>query len=210
VPQRGQLVLSRLGRDREGSAIVEFAMVLPALLTLFLGTFVMSDTLSCYRKVTVAARSLADLVSRSVSPSSTPTTATLTTYLNAAQLTMTPFSATYTTLEVDELRVCDATHAYVAWSQAQSGGSASTPSLTAGTVVTIPTSMITTPMIPTSPDGTDVCSNTTPAANRTVVGTAGGYLMLGRVNYAYQPVYSFASMARYNVTDQIYMIPRLN
>jgi len=65
-------------------------------------------------------------------------------------------------------------------------------------------------MIPTSPDGSNVCSNTTPAANRTLVGTAGGYLLLGRAIYSYQPVYSFASMARYNVSDQVYMIPRLN
>ncbi|MBU6266024.1 MAG: pilus assembly protein [Sphingomonadales bacterium] len=201
---------ARLSADDRGAAIVEFAMVLPMLLTLFLGTFVMSDTLSCYRKVTVAARSLADIISRSISPSSTPSAALLAPYFAGTQLTMSPFTSAYTTMEIDELRVCDATHAYVMWSQAQSAGVSSTPLLTAGTVVSVPASMITTPMIPTSPDGSNVCNNTTPAANRTVVGTAGVYMMLGRVNYAYQPVYSFASMARYNVTDQIYMIPRLN
>lgn len=203
-------MLTSLARDRNGAAMIEFAMVLPVLLGLFLGTFVISDTLHCYRKVTASARTLADLVSRNVPPSSTPSANTLTTYMNSAQLTLTPFAAANSTVEIDGLRVCDATRAYVLWTGAQTGSTASAPALTAGTVVNIPANMITTPMIPTSPDGSNVCNNTTAAPNKTVRGTAGGYLLLGRAVYSYQPVYSFGSMARYNVSDQVYMIPRLN
>jgi len=203
-------MLKALARDRSGAAMIEFAMVLPVLLGLFLGTFVISDTLHCYRKVTASARTLADLVSRNVPPSSTPSASTLTTYMNSAQLTLTPFAAANSTMEIDGLRVCDATHAYVLWAAAQAGSTASTPTLTVGTVITIPTGMITTPMIPTSPDGSNVCNNTTAGPNKTVRGTAGGYLLLGRAVYSYQPVYSFGSMARYAVADQVYMIPRLN
>jgi Flp pilus assembly protein TadG len=203
-------MLKPLARDLTGAAMIEFAMVLPVLLGLFLGTFVISDTLHCYRKVTASARTLADLVSRNVPPSSTPAASTLATYMNSAQLTLTPFAAANSTVEIDGLRVCDATHAYVLWTGAQTGSTATTPALTVGTVVTIPTGMITAPMIPTSPDGSNVCGNTVAAPNRTLVGTAGGYLLLGRAVYSYQPVYSFGSMARYNVADQAYMIPRLN
>lgn len=203
-------MLTGLRRDRAGAVMVEFAIVLPVLLTLFLGTFVISDTLSCYRKVTVAARTLADVVGRSVSPSSTPTSATLATYINAAGLALTPFPASRATLEIDGLRVCDSSHAFVMWSQAQTGAAPATAVATANTVVSIPANMITSPMVPTSPDGSNVCGNATAAPDKTVRGTAGGYLLLGKASYSYQPVYSFAAMARYNVTDQIYMIPRLN
>ena len=81
-------------------------MVLPVVLTMFLGTFVISDSISCYRKVTVTARTLADLVGRNVSPSSTPTGANLATYINSAELVLAPYNAASATLEIDELRVC--------------------------------------------------------------------------------------------------------
>jgi Flp pilus assembly protein TadG len=202
-------VLGRLFRANDGAALVEFAMVLPVLLTMFMGTYVISDSISCYRKVTVTARTLADLVGRNVSPSSTPTSAALATYINSAALVLTPYNSTSATLEIDQLRVCDATHAYVVWSQAQTGTTTATPALTAGTVVSIPANLITTPMIPTSPDGTNVCSNATPATNRTVVGTAGGFLLLGQASYDYRPLFNINNVSHYPITDRIYMIPRL-
>lgn len=204
--------LKPLLHDTRGAAMIEFVFVLPILLGLFLGTFVMSDTLHCYRKVTAASRTLADLVSRNVPPSSTPSASTLATYMNSAQLTLTPFDSTNSTVQIVGLRVCDATRAYVLWSGAQTGSTSVASSFASGTLVTLPTGLIPSgsPMIPTSPDGSNVCTNTTAGPNKTVVGTAGGYLLLGRATYSYQPVYSFGSMARYNVSDQVFMIPRLN
>ena len=202
-------MLAGLLHKSDGAALVEFALVLPVLLTLYLGTFVMSDTISCYRKVTVTARTLADLVSRNVSPSSTPSSGTLATYINSSQLVLAPYNPANATLEIVQLRVCDATHAYVVWSQAQTGSTTATPTISAGNVVSIPASLITTPMVPTSPDGSNVCSNTTAAANKTRVGTAGGYVLLGKASYDYRPVMSFNSISRYPIADQIYMIPRL-
>jgi hypothetical protein len=92
-------------RDRSGTALIEFAIVLPLLLTLFIGGYVCADMIASARKVTVATRALADLVSRNVSPSSPVTSATLTTYLNSAQLVMTPMPASLTTLQITELRL---------------------------------------------------------------------------------------------------------
>lgn len=210
MSHRRNLVLGRLFRQNDGAALVEFALVLPVLLTLFMGTFVLSDTIACYRKVTVSAKTLADLVGRNIPPSTTPSAATLTTYINSAALVLSPYNQANATIEIDQLRVCDATHAYVVWSKAQAGSTSATPVLTAQTVVTIPANLITTPMIPTSPDGSNVCSNTTAAANKTVVGTAGGYLLLGQTSYDYRPVINFNNGARYPIADRIYMIPRLN
>ncbi|WP_068079551.1 TadE/TadG family type IV pilus assembly protein [Novosphingobium rosa] len=199
----------RLIHDRRGTAMIEFALALPLMLTMFVGGYVLADMISCARKVTVATRALADLVSRNVSPSSPVTAAQLTTYLNSAQLVMTPMPAAVTRLQITELRVCDATHAYVVWSQAQSAGATVASTFTAGSVVSIPASLITSPMVPTSADGSNVCSNTTAAANKTVVGTAGGYLFYGQISYAYTPPIGFGSLITTTLGDQDYMIPRL-
>ncbi|WP_343609720.1 TadE/TadG family type IV pilus assembly protein [Novosphingobium sp.] len=202
--------LSRhLLRDRSGTALIEFAIVLPLLLTLFIGGYVCADMIASARKVTVATRALADLVSRNVSPSSPVTSATLTTYLNSAQLVMTPMPASLTTLQITELRVCDATHAYVVWSQAQSAGTASTASMTAGSVVSIPANMITSPMVPTSPDGSNVCGNTTSSATKVQVGTAGGYLFYSQISFVYTPAIGLGNVVTTTLGDQDYMIPRL-
>lgn len=202
-------MLGRLGRDRTGTALTEFAFVLPLLLTLFMGGYVVADMIACSRKVTVATRALADLVSRNVSPSSAVTASTITTYMNSAQLVMTPMSAALTTLQITELRVCDATHAYVVWSQAQTNGNSTTSSFTAGSVVSIPANLITSPMVPTSPDGSNVCQNTTSSANKVAVGTAGGYLFLGQISYNYTPPIGLGSLTTMRLGDQDYMIPRL-
>ena len=202
-------MLRRLARAREGTALTEFAIVLPVLLMLFLSGFAVSDMILCYRKVTITTRTLADLISRNVSPSGTVASSTLTTYLNSSGLVLTPFATSKATLQITELRVCDATHAYVVWSQAQTGSTSVTPSYTAGTVVSITSNLITSPMVPTSADGSDVCNNTTAGTNKTVVGTAGGYLFLAQVSYAYKPIAGLGSLATTTMTDQTYMIPRL-
>lgn len=61
---RGRGALARFGRARDGLAAVEFAMVLPLLLLLYLGTTDVAGYVSNFRKVTLAARTVADLVSR--------------------------------------------------------------------------------------------------------------------------------------------------
>ena len=204
-------MLRRLARNERGVAMVEFAFVMPVLLVMFIGCFVVSDMISCYRKVTIATRALTDLVSRNVSPSGGVSTSAVSTYINSAGLVMSPFNTSKTTMQITLMRVCDATHAYVVWTQAQAGTTTSTSSLTAGTVVVIPTKMITSPMIPTSPDGTNVCSNTAPStATKTQVGTAGGYLFYGQVAFAYTPAVRYGALTTTVMGDQIYMSPRLN
>lgn len=54
----------RLRADTRGMALVEFAMLLPIMLTLFLGGFQLVQASSCQRQVTIVARAIADLVSR--------------------------------------------------------------------------------------------------------------------------------------------------
>ena len=56
------LHLRRLAGDRSGTAFVEFAVLLPVLLTLFIGSYETSNLLLAYMKLEAAAETAADLV----------------------------------------------------------------------------------------------------------------------------------------------------
>ena len=56
--------LGRLAADRSGTAVVEFAMVLPVLMTLILGSYETANLLIAYLKLEAAAETAADLVSQ--------------------------------------------------------------------------------------------------------------------------------------------------
>ncbi len=224
------LVLRRLARSTCGTVLVEFATCMPVLLLLYIGGTGLSDAIACNRKVATATRSLVDLVSRTMSPTiiyNDPTSADAKSYLSASAVVLAPYKLDSAVQQISLLRVCDATHAYVVWTQAQTqnadGSTVTqrTSTYTAGTipksetqagntVVSIPSSMITSPMIPSSPDGTNVCANFAPGtSNRTQVGTAGGWLFMGQINYTYTPAVSFITLSTTQLTSTIYMVPRL-
>ena len=56
--------LSRLGRDQRGVSAVEFALLLPLMLTLYLGAVEISQAIGIDRKVTLTSRTVADLASQ--------------------------------------------------------------------------------------------------------------------------------------------------
>ncbi|MEP7005425.1 MAG: TadE/TadG family type IV pilus assembly protein [Sphingomonas bacterium] len=224
------LMLKRLSQDARGAVIVEFAYCLPVLLLLYMGGTCLSDMIACNRKVTIATRSLVDLVGRTMSPAivyNDPESANAKSYLSASAVVLTPYKLNNATEQISLIRVCDATHAYVAWTQAQtqnaSGSTvtAATSSHTAGTlpasgtqtasnVISIPSNMITATMVPASPDGSNVCGNFAPGTStKTQVGTAGGWLYMGKITYNFTPVVSFVPITTTAFTHTIYMVPRL-
>ncbi|WOF43066.1 pilus assembly protein [Sphingopyxis indica] len=203
-------MLKRFSKETTGIAMVEFAIVLPIMLILFVSAYVIADMVACYQKVTIATRALTDLVSTGVSPSRPAANEVIAAYIGGAQLVLAPFDRANATLQISELRVCDATHAFVIWSHAQTGTAPTTPSQVAGTVVVIPPDLITGPMIPSSPDGSNVCNNATGSATVTQVGTAGGYLFFGQVVYVYTPAISYGQSGTIALADKLYMSPRQN
>jgi Flp pilus assembly protein TadG len=223
-------MLKRIIQNTRGAMIVEFAFALPVLLLLYTGGCFVSDMIACNRKVTIATRSLVDLITRTTSPAivyNSPQSANATSYLSASAIVMAPYQLDNATEQVSLLRVCDATHAYVVWTQAQTqsanGGTVSptTSTHTAGTlpvneaqsadtVISIPANMITTPMVPVSPDGSNVCANLAPGnSTKTQVGTAGGWLYTGTINYDFTPSFSYLPIDTTVLTHTIYMVPRL-
>jgi Flp pilus assembly protein TadG len=117
--------------DRTGIAAVEFSFILPLMLVLFFGTVEFSQGIAIDRKVTIIARTLADLTSQNISL----TSAQLNNIFAASTAIMTPYSAAPVNSTVAELYVDPNTlAARVQWSV----GSAP---LAVGSTVTIPSQL---------------------------------------------------------------------
>ena len=186
VGTRARSLARGLRRDRAGSILVEFAVSLPLLLSLYLGGYVISDAIACNRKLNIATRSAADLTSRNASL----TTAQLSTILSATAQVMGPYYNTSTVITVSEVQVATATTATVIWSQSMNG-----TARTANTTITLPSGMTTSTMIPAAANGS------TPAVT-------GAYFLLAESSYIYHPAIGWNSMTSFPLADSIYMVPR--
>ena len=123
---------ARIGIDTRGAAAVEFALIAPAILSIFLGTAELSQGVAIDRKVTITARSLSDLVAQSTTISDTD----MTNIFSAATAIMTPYSSSPLKARVSAINIDASGNATVGWSS-QSNWTAYTP----GTAVTIPTAL---------------------------------------------------------------------
>ncbi len=109
--------VSSLRRDQRGVSAVEFAMLLPLMITLYLGAVEISQGVAIQRKVTLTARTVADLASQVTSINN----ADMTNLLNAASSVVTPFpigqlKVTITAVDIDANGA-----AKVAWSDTLHG-----------------------------------------------------------------------------------------
>src|SRR3954467_4914904 len=77
-------------QDRRGVSAVEFAMLLPLMITLYLGSVEISQGVGIDRKVTLTTRTVGDLASQVA----TINNADMTNLLNAAASVLTPYDAT--------------------------------------------------------------------------------------------------------------------
>lgn len=119
---------ARLAADARGNALIEFALVLPVLLVLFLGGWQLSDASACKRRVGIVNRAVADMVSRSQSM----TEAQVQTVLSASAQIMAPYTPAKAMVRVTAVTVDAAGSPKVVWSRARNG-----TKRTEGTVVTI-------------------------------------------------------------------------
>ncbi len=110
-------LLRRIVGDRRGVAAVEFAMILPVLLLLYLGGVEVSQAVSIYRKVTLTARSISDLVARTTNV----TNAEMTNILNAAASVAAPYPLGNITVVVSSVNIDVNGVAKIAWSDAYNG-----------------------------------------------------------------------------------------
>lgn len=164
--------LHRLIQDQRGVTAVEFAVLLPFMLTLYLGGVEVSQGVAMDRKVTMTVRAVADLAAQTTSINDTD----MANILNAASAVVAPYSAAQLQVKVSSVSVDAQGRATVVWSDALH-----TSARAAGQVVTLPAAL---------------------NVNSTTV-------IWGEVSYAYTPTIGYVLTGTLNLSDQIYMRPRL-
>jgi Flp pilus assembly protein TadG len=159
--------------DQRGVSAVEFAMLLPLMVTLYLGAVEISQGVSINRKVTLTARTVADLASQVSSISSTD----MTNLLNASAAVVSPFPTNQLKVTVSAVSIDNNSIAKISWSCTLNGTKRAVNS-----TVTLPTAL----------------------------NVANSQLIWSEVSYNYVPTIGYVVTGALNLTDQIYMRPRLS
>jgi Flp pilus assembly protein TadG len=124
--------LAQLRCDQRGVAAIEFALLLPLMIALYLGTAEISQAISADRKVTLTSRTVADLISQVSSINN----AGMTDVLNASSSVMAPFKTTTLKVVVSCISVDANNRATVTWSDTLNGTARSV-----GSTVTLPAAL---------------------------------------------------------------------
>lgn len=95
---------SNFGRNTSGASAVEFALILPVMLALFVGMAEFAHAIDNYRKVTLLARTVADLTAQG-DTSNPITSGTMTDILSSSSLVLYPFSTSNVTVVVSAMGV---------------------------------------------------------------------------------------------------------
>jgi Flp pilus assembly protein TadG len=109
--------LGRFSRDQRGVSAVEFAMLLPLMVTLYLGTAEVSQAISAGRKATMVARTVADLVSQATNV----TNSDMTNIMNAAVAVVYPYTTSNLKVTVTSVNIDANSRATVTWSDSYNG-----------------------------------------------------------------------------------------
>ena len=165
--------IRRFLRDKRGVSAVEFAMLLPLMMTLYLGGVEVSQAVAVDRKVTLISRSLGDLVAQAT----TVTNADMTNILSATAAIIVPYADSKLKITVSSVVIDAQGIAKIAWSDTKNGTVRAV-----GSTVTLPAAL----------------------------NTASTSLIWAEAQYAYKPVIGYVITGTMNLTDQIYMRPRLS
>ncbi|ULR43958.1 TadE/TadG family type IV pilus assembly protein [Rhizobium sp. K102] len=111
------LTARRLIRERQGAGAIEFAILFPVLVMLYIGAFEITIGLSVSKRATRAAGSIADLVTQQQSV----TKSTLAEMRSVATAIFVPYNSTSLTLKITGITVDASANAKVLWSWAQDG-----------------------------------------------------------------------------------------
>jgi Flp pilus assembly protein TadG len=175
--QRFDLIqrLVSFARDRRGVSAVEFAMLLPLMITIYLGTVEISQGVAIDRKVTLTTRTAADLASQVSSINNSDMSNMLT--ATKAVMAMPGFQESKLKVVVSAVDIDANGTAKVVWSDTLNGAKRAV-----GSTVTLPTALN--------------VANTT--------------LIWSEVQYAYTPTIGYVLTGTLNLSDQIWMRPRLS
>lgn len=128
-------LFARFARDRRGMGAVEFAMIAPLLLMLYITAFEVTVGLSVAKRATRSAGAIADLTTQT----DTLTTTTLATMKDVASAIFSPYSTENMALQITGIDIGSSGAAKVRWSWAQNG----TAPYTKNAAITVPSDIAT-------------------------------------------------------------------
>jgi Flp pilus assembly protein TadG len=131
LAQRSRL-LRRFARDRDGVSAIEFAIVLPIMLLLYLGGVELGDGLQIQYKVTETARTITDLTSQYIVIESSDMSG----ILSAAASVVAPYPAANMAMTVSEVTTNGQGQGTITWSCSLNG-----TARTVGSAVTLPANL---------------------------------------------------------------------
>lgn len=114
-------LIARFSVAKEAVAAVEFALILPALMVLYMGTLEISQVISVDRKMAAAAGAMGDLVTQSNEEITTPT---LNDYFQAAGMIMSPYPSDTLKQLVTQVYIAADGSTSVIWSVGHNGATA--------------------------------------------------------------------------------------
>jgi Flp pilus assembly protein TadG len=173
-------ILHRFRDDRRGVSAVEFALVLPLMVILFMGVVQVSELASLKRKTTLVARATADLVAQAQSVNQDD----LDKVMEAGKAVLAPFSDTPVKIRITSIKIDNDKKTTVVWSKVNASSTdwgANTGSPTVDEALKVANSTLIL---------SEVSYTHRPSA---------GYLLTGAL-----------SLTNSTVTDKIYMRPRLS
>ena len=171
---------ARLGRDQRGNAAIEFAVIVPVMLSMFFGVVEFSSGVAVNRKISMAAEELADLGARYQAIDDTE----VDNFFKIARAVITPYSPTDLKATITEVYINPATGVGRAqWSK--------------GDVVRLPGSAVTVPANLIARD----------SMNRILDDQ---YLIFAETAYLYKPAVGYLmAKTGVPLSDKSYMRPRL-
>ncbi|WP_406856156.1 TadE/TadG family type IV pilus assembly protein [Alsobacter sp. KACC 23698] len=173
-----------LVRDPRGVAAIEFALILPVMLSLYIGSVEVSMGLSADRKVVLLTRTLADLVSQNDITEINQ----LKTIMNAGKVVLSPLKASDARMRITSIAISSTSgkEATACWSEV---GQSSPSGWTAYS------------------RGRTFNTAEVPAALRNDNGTS---LVMAEVQYTYKPVMGYVITGTLNLQERIFMRPRIS
>ncbi|WP_062110901.1 TadE/TadG family type IV pilus assembly protein [Aureimonas sp. AU40] len=123
----------RFGRDRRGIAAVEFALVVPVMLIVYIGASDATLAITANRKLQATANATADLIAQDT----TTTKAAISAELDVARALMQPLDSSKVRIALSSILIDDKGKATVDWSRAVNGATARVK----GSVFTLPASL---------------------------------------------------------------------
>jgi len=171
-------LFGRLARSTRALGAVEFALTAPFLILLYIGSYQLMDAISAYRKVTVTARTLADLATQN----ETTTPDQMQAILDGARQVMTPYSTIGASLTIAQIAIDHTGVPTITWVCMNSESpvcSASNPALTISDVA-----------IPENLKNPDT------------------YLIYSQIVFNYEPAVAGSMIGPLTFSDHIFMNPR--